>query len=1109
MKFELRDIKDAYKRLKTYIYYDNTDIILRRKLVEFETNLTKDFNSLFRGSEKPYQIDDELNIFKNDFGVPQSIDSKLQIFTDELNNFHSSSDFFDFFLKKIDANIYPKKYEKTEIADNFITNQRVEKEYPINRLTAFIDAPIEIHLLSVLWTINYGVQIDSKLGDNCIGNRLLLSKDKKTIVHGSGLFKPYFKQYQKWRDDSVNVAQELIKNERDVLFLNLDVKDYFHSVRIPNDLIYSDNKTHYKLAHNNLNRLFLKIHHIYTEKISAHYEQPYNFSNELERNEENELQEFILPIGLLSSFVLANDYLKDFDKRIVEKYKPAYYGRYVDDILLVLADPNPNSNNEELNEEFKFSFNDYKKRIKKKHNSKNNIHYKITFEEDTLNEIEKYIISNLSPLINLVDSPFSSDSSNSKGRVFKINGKKSLFCQSEKTLLYYFDSEESDMVINKLKRELEERTSEFRDLPSHDNSLGEFESSAYHLDYNGTEGKIKTLQDYKENRYGLTLFLSNQIFSSLNHERSISEKEKNQVLKFFKGSTCLEFYRLWERVFTYFLVNKEPKSYIDFYIHCAEQIDKIGKKDVNFIENTKVEYNLVQNSMAEYLDCAHELTISLNPMFLNQSRDVERHFEFKTIELSNSLLVYYLNNTEITKSNSVWQNRFRETNMIRHQYVSTPLLNYTKGSKRGFSNLLKLQLDIESFELDEKLIENSPRPIKFWECCFASTFTELSQFDKSKCKEKNGYPLTDILGPKIKTEKDIATDTEIKKEEYYLDYAFDIYLKGNSNHLPHYILNDKKLKSSFYDLVNRDRSDNLDDQNQIKEFRINSKGKIKEPSISFANTEVIESNIVKGVRNEPNLSIERYQRLALILNQARKENSDIVLFPEFFIPINLLPSLARYSQKNQTLVISGLEHIISNKTAFNFVATILPVEVNGIKDATIVFRLKNHYAPVEEHLISQNHLSVPKPDISRYDIFNWKNIYFSVFYCFELADLEHRSLLRSKIDLLVALEWNKDTPYFSNIIEASARDLHCYVAQVNTSQFGDTRLTQPTETARKDLLRLKGGTNDAILVSKLDIPKLREFQRKKFSISNKNFKPLPPNFSIEEVLKRIKNENLT
>ena len=92
----------------------------------------------------------------------------------------------------------------------------------------------------------------------------------------------------------------------------------------------------------------------------------------------------------------------------------------------------------------------------------------------------------------------------------------------------------------------------------------------------------------------------------------------------------------------------------------------------------------------------------------------------------------------------------------------------------------------------------------------------------------------------------------------------------------------------------------------------------------------------------------------------------------------------------------------------------------------------------------------------QYDLINWQNLYFTSFYCFELADTYHRSLFRSKVDLLIASEWNKDTPYFSNIVEALSRDLHCYIAQVNTSQFGDSRLTQPSETARKDILKLKG-----------------------------------------------------
>jgi len=1105
MSFELEEVKSAYYRLRSYIYYDNTDILLRRKLVEFETNLTKDNTSLFRISEKPYRTKDELDIFSNDLTEPQKIENKLQIFTNALNNHHSSSDFFDFFLKKIDANFYPKKYKKKATNENFISNKKVENEYPIERLTGFINAPIEIHLIAVLWIEKYGVRLDAELSNNCIGNRLLLTKNKDKLVHGSGLFKPYFKQYQKWRDDSVEVAQQLLNKDKDVLFLNLDVKDYFHSVRIPNKTVKKTTK-HKLLQHfTNLEDLFLKIHHIYTEKAAKKYNQPYNFYDELDRDENDKLLEFILPIGLLSSFVLANDYLKDFDKRIIEKYKPAYYGRYVDDILLVFAEPNPNSNREELNEEYEFSFPNYKERIKKK--SKKNPCYKVSFEKKDLNEVESYILANLSPLISLVDSPFSGNPKKSEGRMFKINGKKSLFCQSEKTLLYYFDSTESDMVINKLKKELEERASEFRDLPSDDSSLSEFESNAYHLDYNGSEGKIKTLQDYKENRYGLTLFLSNQIFSSLNHEKSISEKEKNQVLKFFKGSTCLDFYRLWERIFTYFLVNNQPKSYIDFYVHCAEQIDKIREKSKRQIGQTKVKYTDVQNSMAEYLDCAHELTISLNPLFLSQNREIESHFDFQTKALKNSLFVYFMNESGVTTSNSTWQNRFRESNLIRHQYVSTPLLNYTSTSKKGRSNLLNVKLNTELFELDNDFIENSPRPIKFWECCFAAIFIELSKFNKKKLSKLCEYHQTNVLGPKISKVKDDFNDKETTIEEYYLDQAFEIYKKANFRHLSPYVWDDENLKSNFFSIVNR--GSNTEDKNQLKEFRFKSNERIQEPTISFANTKVTTDNIIKGIRNEANLSADRYQRLALILNQARTQNTDIILFPESFIPINLLPTLTRYSQKNQKLLVTGLEHVISNNTAFNFVATILPIEVNGIKDATVVLRLKNHYAPAEEHLIKKNHLSIPKPLVNRYDIFNWKNIYFSVFYCFELADIEHRSLLRSKIDLLVALEWNKDISYFSNITESSARDLHCYIAQVNTSQLGDTRLTQPTETARKDILRLKGGINDAILVAKIDIIKLREFQREKFTVGNKAFKPLPPNFSLVEVLKRIKNNNIT
>jgi len=158
------------------------------------------------------------------------------------------------------------------------------------------------------------------------------------------------------------------------------------------------------------------------------------------------------------------------------------------------------------------------------------------------------------------------------------------------------------------------------------------------------------------------------------------------------------------------------------------------------------------------------------------------------------------------------------------------------------------------------------------------------------------------------------------------------------------------------------------------------------------------------MRGNPNLGSERYDKLAKIVKKVRLDKSDILLFPEFFIPINLLSSIVKYAERNQVLTITGLEHVKIKNTIFNFIVTILPVEVDGVSDAVVVFRLKNHYAHVEESLIKGNHFKIAKPKEYRYDIFNWQNLYLSPYYCFELANVWHRSLFKSKLDLLVGVE---------------------------------------------------------------------------------------------------------
>lgn len=1105
MSFELNHVRQAYIKLKSYIYHDNTDILLRKNLAEFETNRVKDSETFKNIVQNPYG---DINTFFNK--QDELVEKKLSRLTEELNSYHTDPKFFNSFIENIKVKFYPKKIKDKGHLNNFITNKVIQENYEVERVTAFIDAPIELHIIAVLWILKHGKNLDASLNDACLGNRLILNKEKEEVIQGSGLFKPYFHQYQKWRDDSVFVAESLLKNKKDVLFLNLDIRDYYHSVRINKTKLFPGrtSKIDVLQPYYNLQEIFQKIHIFYTELVSVKYEVPYNLADTMYK-EEGVLSEIILPIGLLSSYVLGNDYLKDFDKRIIEKIKPAYYGRYVDDILIVISDPNPNYNNEEEDKELTFDFQKYSTYMNRTSNLPNE---QVSFEESDLSELEKYILENFYPVLKIVDSPdFLAESkapSTIEGRVIKISSYPSLYCQSSKSLLYYFDYKESSLVIDKLKKELDERTSEFRDFPDESSNDNTFEESAYHLQYDGTNGKIRTLKDYKENRFGLTLYLSNKIFSALRHENKISEKEKDQVLQFFRGINCINFHRLWERIFTFFLVNNQATAYVDFYLHCSSQIENIGTQS-ECVLGTNVDHLEIRNTLVDYLDCAHELSLSLNPSFIKKTQEAAINFKYQIGKLEQQKYSLFNLRFEPTKPESYWITRFRETNMVRHQYIVHPLLSYTVDSKQGGINLTSLKINFANYNFDEELIKSSPRRVKYWECCLATIFKKLSGFAQSETKIEKEYFLTNLLG--INSNQN-STEKVNNSSRFYLDDAFELYKSINQNHIPSYEMLDDEFKNKFFSSSHDDLIFDKWKPLNVQEIRVNShnNNQLHEPSIAFANTEVRESNILDSIRSTPNLDKERYQNLGKVLKMARKDKTDILLFPECYIPINLLSSLVKHSAKEQVLVVSGLEHIVIDQLAFNFIVTILPVEVNGIKDAVVVIRLKNHYSPSEELLINGNHLLTPKPSPYRYDIFIWRNVYLAPYYCFELANAIHRNLFKGKVDLLIGVEWNKDTPYFSNIVESTSRDLHAFIAQVNTSQYGDTRLTQPVESARKDIMRLKGGINDALLVSKINIKKLREFQRQKFSIThNKNeFKPLPPDYNLEDVLRRINNKSV-
>ena len=639
--------------------------------MEFETGITKKRFPSFSN----YHYDETFTRKRI------TVEDKLEQLALNLDNYHKDDEFFNKLIYKTRINFYPKSLSSERQQSNFVTNKKTKEKYLVDKVTPFIEAPIELHIISVLWILQNGVELDSKLGDECFGNRLILNKDKTEVVQGSGLFKPYFNQYQRWRDNALLHAKQLLKNGRDVAFVNLDIKEYFSSVRLPKKEIHDFSQENSESPFYNLEKLFLAFHEHYTNIFSEYQDL----------GDKKEDRDYVLlPIGLVSSYVLANYFLEKFDNNINRHIKPVYYGRYVDDLLFVVADPvHPD---ELQDDEF----------------TSNNLDKNYTL-------LEKFIVENFSPILSIENSVINKRI-NIRERRIQLNGSryKSLYCQSNKSLIYLFDAQESHLVIDKLKEELNERTSEFRDFPDEEESHGNFTDAAYHLQYEDSKDKVRTLKDYKEDRFGLTLYLANKIFSSLRQENHLSDDECETILKFFKNKTAIEFYRLWEKIFTLFLVNNRPKYYVAFYLQCVQEIDKL-KTESKFKHINKH----LKQSMSDYLDVANEITFSLNLSFYDKAFEAAREFEFKTEEW-NADIFFSISNYQPTKANAYWRKRFRRANMMRHHYIIHPLLNYTTAShKASIKNLVNPHIDFTKYKLDDDLLKDSPRRVKFSECNLA------------------------------------------------------------------------------------------------------------------------------------------------------------------------------------------------------------------------------------------------------------------------------------------------------------------------------------------------------------------------------------------------------
>lgn len=1068
MMITYQDIYDAYRKLKTFVYYNGQPLTLRNKLSEFEIKMLEGENQNKSAKE------DFIIKFK------KQTDSLLGLLN---NDDEKNSKLFEGWLKDIGYSIVPKQLKETsnEVSEHFISNEVPIEDYKVEKCNFIIDAPIEIYIISTLWTIKLGRRLHNHISRDNYAYRLSIfdgiekTDDEKydSVSSGLMLYDPYFIGYQQWRDNGLNKVSHALNNKENAVILSLDIKRYFYNVKINvTDIVkkYIDSDEKLDPEEERLCELLQRIHEQYANVFSE--------------SGSKEKGKVMLPIGLPSSGLLGNLTLKPFDDYIRNYVTPTYYGRYVDDILLVFSGKGLKITKHQESGSFIDGFiSDHLVTYEKGANSSAGT--TVRFSRTPSNKDEASIKRKSGEKDN-INSSEREDNSNPKdnGISYSIEiGDSNLQIQLSKVIMEYFNCNESKAAINKFKKQLEKNRSEFRYLPWEEEINLEFDDEAFRLEISDSINKLRNIEGISEDKYGASKYLAKKIFLSTLPFEPVSKEDieasAKQILTYFKGRTTILMNSLWEKVATYFVINNQPKHLEHFWKQAITAIEKVKvEKTEDDTDMPKFDEEEVKNELTTHLKLSIAMAISIIPSILTKC---------------------FVNKPENKELGNISKN-FRRTYLFRHQYQYLKGYCYTFTNDEDHSLVGKnlISEKIEDIQLGSYAPYVSPVFLKPHEIALLHIYHQLSN----------------NLSP---NHLDITTLDEIFRHfnyEWRNLFQDETVIIKNTN---------SKYFKDCLKVVETERSNPIiqiveinDEQN---ECNLNP-----DKRIGIVNWKIEQTDLIKSILGQPNKSNHRREKLFEVLNYSAKKNVEMLVFPETSIPVEWLPLLADHSVRNNCAIIGGLEFYVTpskGKTnekdylegmeAYNLSFNIFPVKMRYYDTAAFVIRKKNYYAPSEQQLLAAYHKI--EPDIeSMYHLIHWRKAYFSTYNCFELSNISDRAIFKSKVDFIVAIEYNRDIHYFANITESWTRDLHCFIVQTNSSDYGDTKVVQPTKNIHMDVMKIKGGDFPIVMITTLHIDELRKYHRQDVSgqLNEKSspfFKPTPACYEWKWAERRIANES--
>lgn len=1065
----IADLLVAYRKAKADCFFENT-FPAATKFAEYEKNLLKNLEKMLNGLREEHGFAEIIELL----GEYRILPKKLSIKSKKLSIKSKS--------EELNGHIHFSCPKRT--FENLTDNNNLIPEFRI-----IGDFPVEAHIISALWINTIGHKFDARLDKSCYGARLkrvhndeILDKDAEKPFHISaiGSFTPYFQPYQKWRNDGLKAIRDELEKDRDVIAVSLDLKSYYHYI----DPLALESKELHKL----LGIELTEAEQSFTRELAlflANWSKgAQEFSKELIKGKS--VVSGGLVIGLTASRIISNILLHSWDTLIKTKVTPIHYGRYVDDMFIVLHDPGCIKNTNDF-------MNFLKERL-----GENYIAKEIkTAKKETIWRI----LPNEKPLL----------------------GNTQIGLQAEKQKLFILHGQAGLDLLDSIEKEIYELSSEHRLMPSPDQL--EDSTAARVLSAAGSVGEqADTLRradglTIRRLSWALQLRHVETLARDLPAKEWVSQRKEFYQFAYdhiLRPDNLFAHFNYLPRLLGFAISLNEWTQAEQIVLRSFSSIDQLASK---VLVGKKIALNGADAKAGENLWRFVKGTLTW--MFVDAATryyDSDRLFINKRSKKESALATLFFKNIieQLVNINDILKFEFGFEDFDR----KAPMVALADLAKKPYKNILSNNSASTIFRKRDRFQENrilanfnkigliDTESLKLF--LKSTRETRLQKFEKDERPSESLLPY--LFPTRPYTPEEIAelapecVGLHTNNGKPCLDKSTVIWAKYTQ------AVRGVWVKPTLVAVENdKDESESVNKRRIKKRLYIGTDIK-KKIIVALTNIKTDEDDWAFMACDRSNLSLDRYGRIAELINQTIKlrPKPDYVLFPELCLPIKWVESISTRLSSAGISMIAGTEYrhfgneilseacLVLSDNRLGFPAFIkiwqpkLEPAVGEDKKLTSIYGKQWAYNKVRSHRA--------KP------IYVHNGVHFGVMVCSELQNSKARIRFQGEVDALMTLSWNQDLETFSSLIEAAALDVHAYTILVNNRMYGDSRVRSPAkESFMRDIARIRGGDNDFVIAASLDIDALRAFQSraKRWPQDGDKFKPLPEGFKIHPLRKKL------